>query len=161
MPIDLNSSLILWGVDFGFAHGVYPKTLRRSSLNKVYKSPKDTPFKDKTYVLLCFRRGTGYPAINSVTSAALLPLGGVANYCSDKLGTFGVYRVIDPQTASLKYWVDFDHWPVTWDEVKKKVQKVPGLDRGHRHATPNTGIQLPAPVEDTVLYATLILTNRV
>ena len=161
MPINLNTSLILWGVDFGFAHGVYPKTLRRSSLSKVFKSSKDTPFAGKTHVLLCFRRGTTYPAIDAIASAALLPLGGVARLCSDKLGTFGVYQVLDPQTANLKYWADFDHWPVTWDASKGKAKKVPGLDRGHRHATPNTGIQLPAPVDDAVLYSTLILTGRV
>lgn len=161
MPINLDTTLILWGAEFGFKHGVYPGILSRSGLSRVYKKSTDTPFAGKTHVLLCFRRGTNYPDISTVSSPATLPLGGVARMCSDKLGTFGVYQVIDGKTARLKYWSDFDHWPVIWDASKGQAKKIPGLDRGHRHQAPRTAVQLPAPVEDAVLYSTLILTNRV
>jgi hypothetical protein len=161
MPIDLDTSLILSGADFGFQHGVYPPSLKRVSLSRVYRKAQDTPFANKIHVLLCFRRGRNYPDISEVRSKAFLPNGGVARMCSDKLGTFGVYRVVDPQNASLMYWVDFDHWPVTWDDNKNSAQRIQGLDRGHRHEYPNTANQKPALAEDAVLYSALILTGRV
>ena len=167
MPIDLKTTEHFWGHELKIAHGLYPFKIRPntfgkdSDIGKVLRDPRKT-----THIIIMFKAGSAqYPKLADIEdSPAVSQQGGCARACDAKLGTYAVYDVEAAEkdgTVPMTHWVDFDHWPVEFDDKTEKWVGIAGLNTGHRHVRPKAkgerwGDQDPATKEDKDLYDDLL-----